>query len=70
MGLPGLHAEWCYSRHVDYVHYNPVKHGLVKWPKDWPWSAFHRWVKAGEYDLDWRGHAEMPGEVHLEPDTW
>ena len=33
-------------------------------------SAFRRWVKAGEYDLDWCAQVEMPGEVCLEPDTW
>ncbi len=59
-----------YRRHVDYVHINPVKHGLVKWPRDWPWSTFHRWARAGEYDSDWCGHVELPGDVYLEPDTW
>lgn len=38
-----------YSRHVDYIHYNPVKHGLVKSVTDWPYSSFHRFVKEGFY---------------------
>ena len=39
--------------HCDYLHWNPVKHHLVKCPKDWPWSSFHRLVESGDYPLDW-----------------
>jgi putative transposase len=39
--------------HFDYIHYNPVKHGLVRRPRDWPWSSFPRWVREGHYSLDW-----------------
>jgi REP-associated tyrosine transposase len=39
--------------HADYIHYNPVKHNLVRCPKDWPWSSFHRFVARGHYELDW-----------------
>ena len=42
-----------YRRHVDYVHVNPVKHGLVARVQDWPYSTFHRYVKLGIYPLDW-----------------
>ena len=42
-----------YSRHMDYIHYNPVKHGLVSKVVDWPWSTFHRYVKEGVYDENW-----------------
>ncbi len=41
------------AKHVDYIHFNPVKHGLVKQVKDWRWSSFHRYVREGFYDLDW-----------------
>ena len=41
------------ERHVDYIHYNPVKHGLVTCPCDWPFSSFHRWVRQGDYATDW-----------------
>ncbi len=41
------------KRHVEYIHYNPVKHGLVKAPKDWPYSSFHRYAREGVYPLDW-----------------
>jgi putative transposase len=37
----------------DYIHYNPVKHGHAAAPRDWPHSTFHRFVKAGQYALDW-----------------
>lgn len=39
--------------HVEYIHYNPVKHGLASCPKDWRWSSFHRYVRLGAYPLDW-----------------
>ena len=44
-----------YKRHMDYVHYNPVKHGLVTRVIDWPYSSFHRSVKYGIYPVDWAG---------------
>jgi len=46
-------------RHLDYIHYNPVKHGLVAQPGDWPHSSFRRFVKAGLYPEDW---AAVPAE--------
>jgi putative transposase len=42
-----------FERHVDYIHYNPVKHGLVRRAIDWPWSSFHRYVREGRYPADW-----------------
>ena len=44
-----------YQAHIDYVHFNPVKHGLVDQVQDWPYSTFHRAVKQGLYPLDWGG---------------
>jgi len=52
-----------FKMHLDYIHANPVKHGLVERPVDWPWSSFHRWVKAGEYAADWTGRTDLPGNV-------
>ncbi|MDR3419272.1 MAG: transposase [Nevskia sp.] len=46
-----------YRRHVDYVHVNPLKHGLVGRVADWPYSTFHRAVQAGLYAIDWCGDA-------------
>jgi putative transposase len=40
-------------RHIDYIHYNPVKHAWATRVKDWPWSSFHRYVERGYYDIDW-----------------
>ena len=48
-----------FENHVDYIHYNPVHHGLVLSPKDWQYSSFHKYVKDGVYDCNW-GSSEMP----------
>lgn len=39
--------------HLNYIHYNPVKHGLVTCPHLWPYSSFGRWVRRGLYPEDW-----------------
>ena len=41
------------KRHVEYIHYNPVKHGWVRAPKEWQYSSFHTFVKEGLYSPDW-----------------
>jgi putative transposase len=46
-----------FARHIDYIHINPVKHGLVAQVGDWPYSSFHRMVKLGVYPEDWAGDA-------------
>ncbi|MGX9429339.1 MULTISPECIES: REP-associated tyrosine transposase [Bradyrhizobium] len=43
------------ERHVDYIHFNPVKHGHVTRVADWPHSSFHRYVERGLLDADWGG---------------
>ncbi len=48
-----IRDEGDYERHVDYIHYNPVKHGHVSRVAEWPYSSFHRYVESGIYDLDW-----------------
>lgn len=42
-----------FSRHMDYIHWNPVKHGYVSRVREWPYSTFHRYVRAGFYPEDW-----------------
>ena len=42
-----------YEHHLDYIHYNPVKHGHVQSPTEWPWSTFHRYVQQGLYSARW-----------------
>ena len=50
-----LRDEEDFARHVDYIHFNPVKHGHVRRVQDWPYSSFHRWVRLGAYPDDWAG---------------
>ncbi len=42
-----------YYNHMDYIHYNPVKHGYVSSPKDWKWSTFKKYVGMSLYTIDW-----------------
>jgi len=44
-----------YQRHVNYIHYNPVKHGYVSQVADWQYSTFHRYVRLGIYPQAWAG---------------
>jgi putative transposase len=50
-----------YVRHVDYIHWNPCKHGHVARALDWPHSSFHRYVAAGILAPDWGGVGESEG---------
>jgi putative transposase len=47
-----------FAQHADYIHYNPVKHGLVKSAADWPYSTFHQFVQRGIYGRDWAASAD------------
>ncbi len=42
-----------FVRHVDYIHWNPVKHRYVKRAADWPYSSLHRYLRAGVLPHDW-----------------
>ncbi len=44
-----------FEAHMDYIHWNPVKHGYVGAVADWPYSSFHRHVAKGVYPVDWGG---------------
>ena len=46
-------TDW--ARHMDYIHFNPVKHGHGPRVADWPHSSFHRYVKRCDLPLDWGG---------------
>lgn len=48
-----IRGEQDLQRHLDYIHFNPVKHGLVSCPHLWDYSSFHRWVEQGKYATDW-----------------
>jgi putative transposase len=49
------------ERHIDYIHFNPVKHGHVTRVADWPHSSFHRYVERGLLAADWGGDMR---EIH------
>lgn len=53
-----IRDERDFKAHMDFVHINPVKHGLVKCVADWPYSTFHRLVAKGVYPSDWAGGSE------------
>jgi putative transposase len=44
---------------VDYIHHNPVKHGLVVAVKDWPHSTFHRFVERGDLPSNWGADVQI-----------
>lgn len=50
-----IRDEEDYARHVDYIHYNPVKHGYVSRVTDWSYSSFHDYVARGVLPEDWGG---------------
>ncbi|PRC90836.1 REP-associated tyrosine transposase [Solimicrobium silvestre] len=59
-----IRDEKDFTAHMDYVHINPLKHGLVKQVCDWPFSTFHRLVQDGVYPIDWAGgSSEIPEYV-------
>lgn len=55
------------GRHLDYIHFNPVKHGYVSRTCDDPWSSFDEWVKRGVYPADW-GSAEPERIAGMNPE--
>ena len=48
-----IRDEKDFAAHMDYIHYNPVKHGHAGCPHAWAHSSFHRWVREGRYAADW-----------------
>jgi putative transposase len=47
---------------MDYIHYNPVKHELVKKLADWPWLTYHKYIESGRYSKTY--FTEMQEEVN------
>lgn len=47
------------QKHMDYIHYNPVKHELVKAVKDWEYSSFNKFVKNGFYEENWSNYIDV-----------
>ncbi len=54
-----MRSEEDFMRHVEYIHYNPVKHGLVQAPQGWAYSSFRRYVREGIYEWGWGSSGEM-----------
>lgn len=48
-----------FERHLDYIHFNPVRHGYAACVRDWPYSTFHNYVRAGVYPSDWGGGGDF-----------
>ena len=57
--------DW--ERHMDYIHYNPVKHGYATMPARWPYGSFERCVRRGWYEADW-GAAEPEAVRGMDPE--
>ena len=54
-----IRNERDFTQHVEYIHFNPVKHGLTDMPGEWPYSSFHRYVNDGLYELSWGAACEL-----------
>jgi putative transposase len=46
------------NAHFNYIHYNPIKHGLAKCAHEWPYSSFHRFVRDSAYPPHWQCHCD------------
>ena len=51
------------QRHVDYIHYNPVRHGYVRRAIDWQFSSFHRYLRLGWITEEWGGSDDLDGDL-------
>lgn len=54
------------QNHIDYIHYNPVKHGLAKNVDQWPWSTYHKYVESDRYaKVDLEGMQDRVSDVFV-----
>jgi putative transposase len=60
-----IRDERDFLNHLDYIHYNPVKHGYVSKPEDYPHSSYQEYVRRGWYEPSW-GHMEIEGLADFE----
>jgi len=51
------------ARHINYIHWNPVKHGWVERVGDWPYSSFHGYVRKSVYPADWTSDSDYEFEA-------
>ena len=54
------------NNHINYIHYNPVKHGYAKSVNDWEFSTFHKFVKKGLYDINWGSNTDIKEIIDLD----
>ena len=59
-----IRDESDFEAHVDYIHFNPVKHGHAEAAKDWPHSSFRRYVAMGIYGQDWAAGSHVEAMEH------
>ena len=53
------------NNQINYIHYNPVKHGYATSVKDWEYSSFHKFVKKGLYDINWGSNTDIKEIIDL-----
>jgi putative transposase len=61
-----IRDDWDWQQHVEYIHNNPVKHGLVRAPVEWKYSSFRIFVKQGLYLPDWGSEEKMKIDLGVE----
>lgn len=54
------------SKHLDYIHYNPVKHGYVQNVEDWEYSSFKKFVELKNYEISWGSSVDIEHIADLE----
>ena len=54
------------NNHINYIHYNPIKHGFTKNVKDWEYSSFHKFVKNNLYDINWGSSEDIKSFENLD----
>ncbi len=54
------------NNQIDYIHYNPVKHGFRNSVKDWQYSSFHKFVKQGLYENNWGSAKDIKNIQNLD----
>ena len=57
-----IRNEQDFENHLDYIHWNPIKHGYVNKPEDWPYSSFRDWVDLCVYGTEW-GWIDEPKNI-------
>jgi putative transposase len=58
-----IRDETDFANHCDYIHYNPVRHGLCDRPQGWIFSSIHRFIRSGIYPLNWSNEIELDDAI-------